>query len=159
MNRSLNLINAISGIVLTTIVAFAVWPITIQVMVQGVGRSGLEKVLIPILIPLCFSVLFGMVGILSVYTNYHKLKKYYIGAHLIIVLSCIATYVFIPVMPFSLILAPLVLILLVNLSKKTINWQILLFNSGALIISLYFLILDLRFDDHLSLWELFSSIN
>ena len=159
MNRSLNLINAISGMVLIIIITFIVLPITLQVMVQGVGGLGLEKVLIPILIPLCFSVLFGIVGILSLLTDYHKLKKFYIGAHLIIFLSCIATYVFIPVMPFSLIVAPLVLILVVNLSKKNINWQILLFNSGALIIGLYFLILDLRFGSHLSLWELFSSIN
>lgn len=116
--------------------AFTVIPTTVKVITSGGGPFGFALMVLPVTLPLSLSALFGPVAIFTTWMDFKSSKKIFILICLLISLSAILLFFFIPTLPFFLVLMPATVLPLVSLSKENMVKRLILLNTLLIICTL-----------------------
>ena len=125
--------NAIIGPLQTIICLLIIVPLTVSVVRTGGGPFGFGALLLPAIVPLSFSALFGLFGILDYEKNFSNTRKLMAVVHVITAIAGVATFVFMPVFPFAFVAIPIAAFLLVGMRKENLGQKILITNTLILL--------------------------
>lgn len=153
MERSINLINMIAGILVILLSATVSIPLAIKVYLDGGGPWGFGIVGFPILIPLSFYILFGLVGLIRA-DAYQR--KAFIAMHFITFgIGAIVLFIF-PVYPTILVSIPLLLAVMGVMSHSKYKYYLLLMLLLAIVANSLLLKWELEFHRSIPIIQLFE---
>lgn len=136
---TLRQINIFVGLTQTILSTLAVIPITVGVIKSGGGGFGFGLMFLPILVPLAFSALFGVFGLVDYQTYYSKTRKFLIGTHILTAIAGVMAFMIMPLFPFLILSIPLAVSLIKSMTKENIGQQLLITNALILLCLIIFL--------------------
>jgi hypothetical protein len=153
MDRNIKLLNSIGGI-LVILLSFAVSiPLTIKVYLDGGGLWGFGIIGFPILIPLSFYILFGLVGLIR--SDAWQRKAFITAQVVTFGIGAIVLFIF-PVYPIILVSIPLLLAVLGLISYSRYKYYLMLMLFLAIVSNGLLLKWELDFHRSIPIIQLFE---
>ena len=155
MDKHLKIFGKISGVLLIVICILVFIPLSIDILHKA--KFGFGHFILPLVVPLSFTFLFGILSILGSEWNQEKLRRYYIGVHLVVAASGLASMFVMPMYSIALFALILVVLSIVYSKKVPMIWHLMFFTVVPLLIGIYFLVQGLKYGSGIMLLELLKS--
>ena len=144
MRPGLKTLNLIVGILQLLVNGIFIIPATLNVFASGTGGYGYGILLLSVSIPLAWMTVFAFFGFFNYERYFGGMKTLLIAAYIIAVIVCILSFLWVPMVPFSLTGIPLFILLSIRIKEKNIGKRILLTNSIALVCQGILLLMAIR---------------
>ncbi len=131
-------------------------PMTIHLFIDQGGAFGLGWLLIPLIIPLCVGMGYGILGVFSERLNGIQLSRRFVMVHILVALSIIISYYSFPVFPYLLYSLPVFIWIFVRYRKHVFR-LLLVVNLLTLLGGLYLLAIDWDNGRKVALIEVFKT--
>ncbi|MCB0374726.1 MAG: hypothetical protein KDD04_02285 [Sinomicrobium sp.] len=133
MKMTLKKINGILGVVQLFINAVVIIPEILHILATGKGGFGYGILLLSVTLPLSYMSVFAILGFLDYRRGFSRIKKWLIAAYITAVAVCALSFLWVPMVPFSLAGIPLFIALSLKITHENIGKRIALTNAIALL--------------------------
>lgn len=147
-------INKIAGLILIILSFTIAIPLTIKTIETGGGPWGFGVIGLPILLPLSTYFLFGITGIMN--QNEERQRKLFIASQIISFATGIISYTIFPVLPWIVILVPLIVGIVSIANKKNFSYYVAVMIWLPIAANILLLKWEFDFGRTLPLFQLFG---
>jgi hypothetical protein len=129
MKVTIKLANITVGLTQTILCTLTIIPMTFSIIKSGGGPFSWGLMVLPIVIPLSFSALFGLFGFFYFYQNYEITKRWLRRTHILTGIAGTLSFVIMPIFPALIVSIPLAIWLLETMTKENIGEKLLITNG------------------------------
>jgi hypothetical protein len=151
----LKTINRIVGLLVLLVGIVSVIPMTIHLFLHHGGPFGLGWLLIPLIVPLCAGIGYGILAVWNGRFNYTRLNNRFVLVHILVALAIIFSYVSFPVFPYLLYSLPIFIWVFIRY-RRHVFALLLLVNLLTLTGGVYLMVTDWNNGRKVALIEVFK---
>lgn len=144
----------IAAVILITLSLVVSIPLTVITYQNNGGPWGFGLIGLPILLPLSFYILFGVVGMLR---HEHSQRKWFVVALGVTFFVGIVSFIILPVYPMALVSVPLILSAFGMLSRWRYKYYLIIMLCLGIVANVVLLKWEIDFNRQLPVIQLFSS--